>query len=300
MVHSFTEAEDENIASYVMELHQRSPNGNSIIMHYMLDWFKLPPSFDMTLWLSQILQGMSIKHAVEHWRRTMPRGMGTLYWQLNDCWPVASWASLDHNGRWKALNYMARHFFAPVVLSAVADWDTGSVELHVTSDKLTELAGVVRWKVTTTAGEVVASGEETAVIRPNQNTPITKLDLQDVVEEYGKRNLLVWMTLEVDGEVVSRNFAIFCRPKHLMLSRPEIAWEVVDEGNGRFQVTVSTDKPALWVWLEVEKAHIQASDNFFHLHPNQPHTVTFSIKEGTPGDVAQAVKVRSLYDTYQS
>ncbi len=300
MVHSFTETEDENIASYVMELHQRSPHGNSIIMHYLLDWFKLPPSFDMTLWLSQILQGMSIKHAVEHWRRTMPRGMGTLYWQLNDCWPVASWASLDYDGRWKALNYMARHFFAPVVLSAVADWDTGAVELHVTNDNLTELVGVINWEVTTTAGEMVASGSETAVIHPNQNTPISTLDLHSVVEAYGKRDLLVWMALEVGGEVVSRNFALFCRPKHLTLSQPELAWDVVDAGNGRYQVTISSAKPALWVWLEVEKAIIQASDNFFHLHPNQPQTVTFTLKEGDPQQIATALKVRSLYDTYQS
>jgi beta-galactosidase/beta-glucuronidase len=75
----------------------------------------------MTLWLSQILQGMAIKYAVEHWRRSMPRGMGTLYWQLNDCWPVASWASIDYHGRWKALHYMARHFFAPVLVSGLEE-----------------------------------------------------------------------------------------------------------------------------------------------------------------------------------
>ena len=78
-----------------MEHHQRSGTGNTTIMHYMLDWFRMPDGFDMTLWVSQILQGMAIKYAVEHWRRSMPRGMGTLYWQLNDCWPVASWASID-------------------------------------------------------------------------------------------------------------------------------------------------------------------------------------------------------------
>lgn len=93
-----------------MEHHQRSGIGNTTIIRYMLEWFRFPKDFDMTLWLSQILQGMAIKYAVEHWRRSMPRGMGTLYWQLNDCWPVASWSSLDCHGRWKALHYMARHF----------------------------------------------------------------------------------------------------------------------------------------------------------------------------------------------
>ena len=106
-----------------MEHHQRSGIGNTTIIHYMLDWFKLPTSFDMTLWLSQILQGMAIKYAVEHWRRAMPRGMGTLYWQLNDCWPVASWSSIDYFGNWKALHYMARDFFAPLLISGLEDSD---------------------------------------------------------------------------------------------------------------------------------------------------------------------------------
>ena len=80
----------------------------------------------MNLWLTQILQGMAIKYAVEHWRRGMPRGMGTLYWQINDCWPVASWSSVDSLGRWKALHYMARRFFAPLLISGLEDWDTGT------------------------------------------------------------------------------------------------------------------------------------------------------------------------------
>jgi beta-mannosidase len=222
MVRSFAKPEDENVTSFVMEHHQRHPNGNSIIMHYMLSWFRLPMSFDMTLWLSQILQGMSIKHAVEHWRRTMPRGMGTLYWQLNDCWPVASWSSLDSDGRWKALHYMARNFFAPLLLSSIPNPDDGSVEIHATSDLLSEMAGVVQWQVTTTSGEEVGRGQETAVIHPNQNTPITTLDLQPLLQQYGARNLLVWLQLQVDGAIVSENLAIFARPKHLLLAQPEI------------------------------------------------------------------------------
>ena len=105
-----------------MEHHQRSGIGNTVIMQYMMDWFRLPTKFDMTLWLSQILQGVAMKYAVEHWRRSMPRGMGTLYWQLNDCWPVASWSSLDYFGRWKALHYMARKVRRrPLPVSGVAE-----------------------------------------------------------------------------------------------------------------------------------------------------------------------------------
>jgi beta-mannosidase len=283
-----------------MEHHQRHPNGNSIIMHYMLSWFRLPMSFDMTLWLSQILQGMSIKHAVEHWRRTMPRGMGTLYWQLNDCWPVASWSSLDSDGRWKALHYMARNFFAPLLLSSIPNPDDGSVEIHATSDLLSEMAGVVQWQVTTTSGEEVGRGQETAVIHPNQNTPITTLDLQPLLQQYGARNLLVWLQLQVDGAIVSENLAIFARPKHLLLAQPEIDWEVSKGANGDYHITLTTTQPALWVWLEVTLP-TQLSDNFFHLQGGNGRTITLTTddQEHDISIIKNNITVHSLYDTYQ-
>jgi beta-galactosidase/beta-glucuronidase len=138
IVDFYTEAGDRNITSYIMEWHQRSQIGNDAIIQYIISWFRLPTSFDMLLWLSQILHGIGMKYAVEHWRRSMPRGMGTLYWQINDCWPVASWASIDYYRNWKALHYMARDFFAPLLVSGGEDPQTGTVELHVTSDQLQE------------------------------------------------------------------------------------------------------------------------------------------------------------------
>ena len=300
MVRTYTQPEDENITSYIMEHHQRNSRGNSIIMHYLLDWFRLPTSFESNLWLSQILQGMSVKHAVEHWRRTMPRGMGTLYWQLNDCWPVASWSSLDYNGRWKALHHMARHFYAPLLVSAVPNLDDGTVAVHVTNDHLQEISGIVGWEVTTVAGERVAEGEETAVIGSNQNTPITTLDLQPLVSEYGKRNLLVWLTLRVDEDIVSTNLALFARPKHLTLPDPEILCAIEEMGNGRYQITLSSEQPALWVWLET-KDGTQISDNFFHLRPGISHVVRLTTTEQMAPitEIINSIDVHSLVDTYQ-
>ncbi|NQZ68480.1 MAG: glycoside hydrolase family 2 protein [Lentisphaeria bacterium] len=117
----FAEKEDRNLTSYIMEFHQRSGIGNSTIMSYMMEWFRLPYGFENTVWLSQIQHGMAMKYAVEHWRRSMPQGMGTVYWQLNDCWPGPSWASIDCHGRWKACQYMARHFFNPLLISGLDD-----------------------------------------------------------------------------------------------------------------------------------------------------------------------------------
>ena len=301
-VRTYTEPGDRNITSFVMEHHQRSGIGNSTIIHYMLDWFRLPPSFDMTLWLSQILQGMAIKYAVEHWRRAMPRGMGTLYWQLNDCWPVASWSSIDYFGNWKALHYMARHFFAPLLVSGLEDAETGTVEIHVTSDLLDAADGLASWTLTDTVGKTLAQGSTAVHAGPRQDTLVETLDLSDWIEAEGVRNLLLWLDLEVDGEVVSTNFVNFARPKHLNLVEAKVEAEVKVEGAGEdsFEVTLTTDVPALWVWLEIEDQPASYSNNFVHLRPGKPVTITVEPRQPLGADAfAQRLMVRSLVDTYQ-
>lgn len=301
MVRTFTEPADENITSYIMEHHQRHSSGNSIIMHYLLDWFRLPTSFDMNLWLSQILQGMAMKHAVEHWRRTMPRGMGTLYWQLNDCWPVASWSSLDYDGRWKALHYMARHFYAPLLVSAVPNLDDGTVAVHVTSDQRQDVDAEVRWQVTTVQGEKVDAGAQAATFPANSNTALMTLDLSKALNKFGPRNLLVWLELRDDEAVLSENLALFARPKHLALANPVIEWEVQESTGDGYVINIRTSEPTLWVWLESADGAFRASDNFFHLRPHQARKITLFPR--SPGhdvsDLKNAISIRSLVDTYQ-
>ena len=301
MVRTFTEPADENITSYIMEHHQRHPSGNSIIMHYLLDWFKLPTSFDMTLWLSQILQGMSVKHAVEHWRRTMPRGMGTLYWQLNDCWPVASWSSLDYDGRWKALHYMARHFYAPLLVSAVPNVADGSVAIHVTSDKRVDVIGELRWEVTTVTGERVTAGAQTAKLPGNKNSSLLTLDLKAAVDEYGPRDLLVWLELWVGEALASENLALFARPKHLPLAEPVFDFDVRELGDGQYSLDLTAAQPALWVWLESAGDGLHFADNFFHCRPNKGRSVILTAEspERTQAQIKQAITIRSLADTYR-
>ena len=100
-----------------MEQHQKNDSGNSLMVGQMLDTFRLPKDFELLVDLSMALQAEGIRYGVEHWRRHPDRVAGIVYWQLNDCWPVASWASLDYFVRWKALHYAARRFFAPLLLS---------------------------------------------------------------------------------------------------------------------------------------------------------------------------------------
>ena len=301
VINSYTLPEERNITSYIMEWHQRSGIGNDAIIQYMLSWFQLPTKFEMLIWLSQVLQGIGMKYAVEHWRRSMPRGMGTLYWQINDCWPAPSWASIDSQGNWKALHYMARDFFAPLLISAIEDWQHGTVEVHVTSDFLQELSGQVRWTLTDTDGNVLAQNTlDCSRFAPQADTKVCLLQFKDHLKEYGSRKLLVWLELLVHGEIASENLVTFTRPKHLDLRDPELTAQTREETPGVFWVTISAKRPALWVWPELDGVQASYSDRFFHLVPGKPAEIRVQPAEPiTLAAFQQTLRLHSLTDTYQ-
>ncbi|MDT8390818.1 MAG: glycoside hydrolase family 2 protein [Lentisphaeria bacterium] len=300
-VRGYTEPRDRNVTTAVMEHHQRSGIGNTTIMQYMLDWFRMPTAFDMTLRASQILQGMAITYAVEHWRRGMPRSMGALYWQHNDCWPVASWASIDYHGRWKALHYMARHFFAPLLVSGVEDLKNHTVDVHVTSDLQKSLPATLTWVATDVAGGVLDSGETRVRTPVNGNLRALTIDLKKVVKQAGKRNVMVWLELSAEGRERCVSLVTFVKPKHLELATdPGVSMSVTETGEA-FRVTLKTKRPALWAWLELDNLEARFSDNYLHLRPAR--TVTIDVTPGQPvtlDEVKEKISVHSLVDTYRT
>ena len=302
----FTVPEDRNITSYVMEHHQRSAIGNATIIEYLLSWFQLPTSFDMMLWMSQILQAMAMKYAVEGWRRNMPRTMGALYWQLNDLWGAPTWSGLDYLGNWKALQYLAARFFAPVLISGVEDSSTGTVAVHVTSDATTPIEGIARWQVTTTRGETVASGEQVVTAAPQSSAVVLTLECSAWIAQHGERSLLVWLEWVTSAGVESDNLVTFARPKHLDLAPPKITVTVADHPSpaSTYMLEVVSGTPALFVWLEladVDQDGVTArfSDNFFHLAPGQTVAVEVSGIAPLAADVLrQQLRVYSLVDSF--
>lgn len=291
----FTLPEDRNLTSYVMEHHQRSGIGNGTIVHYLLDWFRLPSSFDSLVWLSQIVQGMAMSYAVEGWRRNLPRSMGALYWQLNDMWPAPSWSSLDWKGNWKALHYMARRFFAPSLVSGVVDADQQRVHVHVTHEGRAPLTGRVRVTITDAGGKPLRTLTLPAALASGTSALIGTIDLAADVRARSERDLLVWLDLLADdahgGEAhLSDALLTLCRPKHLELRRPDIQTVITPSADGQYAVTLSADHAALYVWIDAPEA--RPSDGFFHLRPGVARTVRVDAV-----DLA-ALRVRSLFDTY--
>lgn len=299
-IRSFTRAGDRNLASPVMEHHQRCSIGNTLIMQYLLEWFRLPGEFEDQIRVSQILQGMAMKYAVEHWRRSMPRGMGTLYWQLNDCWPVASWAGLDSYGRWKALHYMARHFYAPVLVSGLEDTEKGTVEIHGTNDLTQKQEGTLAWILTDAAGKIIVRDRSEVALRRLADTKLLTLELDEALAEYGPRDLLLWLDLNVKGGPRSENLVTFARPKGLELQTPKLRPAVKTRKDGRFEVTLKAERPALWAWLDLDGVDARFSDNFLHVRPGRQVRITASPVRSLPAaEFRRRLTVRSLVDTYR-
>ena len=301
---------ERNITSRIMEHHQRSPIGNDAIVQYMLEWFQLPSREDMVLWTSQILQGLAVTYGVEHWRRSAPRGMGTIYWQLNDCWPVASWSSIDWEGRWKALHYLAVRAYAPLLLSTIVDDEAGTITLYVTSDEPQPCRADVQWKMWTVDGECIALGEEDVDIPAAGTVEVVSLEFDEQIEQLGAHSLILLGTLTRDGRVESDAMASFLRPKHLDLRDPQLRvqrqpmeGDIADAAGYRETWTIEADKPALWVWPDVPGSDLRYSDRFFHLEPGTPRSVVVGARTAEAAareEWRKAVgRVYSLFDTYR-
>ena len=193
-VEQFTLPDDRNIFSRVMERHQRNQAANGKILSYLSQTFRYPNSFDDLLYASQLMQAEAIRYGVEHWRRNRGRCMGAIIWQLNDIWPVASWASIDYYGRWKALHYAAKRFFAPVMISAEEEGELSqnpkineyhpaplekSFRLNVCNETLRDVTGEVVWALRTPDGAIVRQNQQTLTIPAMSAKWLDKVDCAD-------------------------------------------------------------------------------------------------------------------------
>ena len=295
-IRTYAAEADWNMTSYIMEQHQKNASGNALMVGQMLDTFRLPQNFESLVYLSMVLQAEGIRYGVEHWRRHTQRVSGTLYWQLNDCWPVASWSSLDYFGRWKALHYAARRFYAPVLLSIEDAPPCQSVFLS--SDLLEAWQGAVRWALTTLDGEILTSGEKAARVEPLGVTAVETLDFAEFLDEDTRRELVFVAELWQGDRRLAGQTAFFAPTKHLSLVDPQISAGVTLK-DGLLTIELSARSLARLVECSLAGADIVFSDNYFDLPARQVVRVTAPLPAGW--DLAKAraaLKVRSVYDTY--
>ena len=298
-VSSYTKAEDRaSVLTPVMQWHQRSSgNGNQRIQQTTLRYFKAPKDFENALWLSQLLQAYGVKMGAEHWRRTMPKSMGCLFWQYNDCWPVASWSSVDYYGRWKALQYFAKRFYAPLLVSALEEPGQNQVKLFVSSDRGETCCGKLSWEVTDPSGRRLLSSDLSVEIPSRACREVKTLELGDLVQQNGQEKLLVWLKLMVNDTVESENLVTLVRPKSIPLVAPQFKTAIRKAPEG-FYVTVNAQHPALWCWLSLDDLDAHYSDNFVHVRPGQPAKILVTpARHMSEPEFTKALRVCSLFET---
>jgi beta-mannosidase len=294
-VEAFTLPEDRTgILTSVMLAHQKNQQGNAIIRDYLLRDYLEPKDFASFLYVSQVLQAEGIKIGAEHLRRNRPRTMGSLYWQLNDCWPVASWSSLDYFGRWKALQYYARRFYAPLLVSP--HLENGAVAVYVVSDRTEPVAGRLRVRPMTLSGETLSERTEAIEIpalssRIYAQLPLAAIDLRG----HDRAAVFVSTDLEVGGEIVARNLSYLQPTKAVRLPRADLTAEVVPDGTGAV-VRLSSKVLARSVQVTLGDLPADVSDNYFDLLPGE--TVAIRIIGADAEAVRRALQVRSLADAF--
>ena len=296
-VKSYCPPDEFNVTAPVMEWHQRNSGGNQRINEMFARYFRLPVGFPSFLYLSQVQQALAIKIAVEHWRHLQPTCMGTIYWQLNDNWPVASWSSLEYSGKWKQLHYHARRFFAPVIISAFQT-KHDEVELWVTNDRPEPADASVTAQIIGFDGAVIGSEVLKVTVAPGSAHLLAKRPVSEfaaTTADRGTRFLQLSLTAKAGGESFTHvNTHVFTEYKRCTLADAKVTTHV--QG---FQVTVATDKPALFVNLNADGLAGEFDDNSLTLLPGQPRTLTFVPKGHVDqAAFANALSVLHLRSTY--
>jgi beta-mannosidase len=299
---------DWNLGSPMLDHHQRCPVGNARILYYMAQQFRLPKDFASFVYLSQVLHAEAMRVGVEHWRRLRDRCSGALYWQLNDCWPVSSWASIDYYGRWKALQYATRRFYAPVLLSTEVEKD--GVSIAVTNDGAAPWRGEVRWSLERLDGEVAASGREPVDAAAVATTPVRLVPVANQADPNVRRETILVAELWGDGGLVTRTVTTFGPDKQLLLGRPKVEWSVAAETGGgsvggvaaggrRVVAHLRSETLARWVELALDGADAMFDDNYVDLPAGREVAIGFELPDGWTLDRArEALRIRSVIDTY--
>ena len=280
------------------EWHQKNPGGNRRIRETMVRYFGEAKDFESELILSQFQQGMAIRTAVEGWRAAMPRCMGTLFWQLNDNWPVASWSSVEYGGKWKPLQYMARRFFEPVAVVARPGAD-GAIEVYGLNDTACEVRGELEVEYWPYGGRKSTMSRKTGVVlSPNGATRLTPLGITESARRGGE---FVVLTLRTDRGV-SQGEWHFVPYREAAIEKARVTARATPAAGGTFSVELSSDRPAFFVWLDVRGVRGEFSDNCFTLLPGRDVTVVFTPKSGESvqaEEFAARLKVLSLSDLLQ-
>ena len=288
-IKAFAKDEDMNCFSRVMENHQKCKSGNMKILMYLADNYLYPNSFEDLVYASQLLQADAIKYGVEHFRRCRGYTMGSVYWQFNDCWPVASWSSVDSFGRYKALHYAAKKFYAPVLMGLFLE--KGGLCVNISNETMNDFEGKVVIKVSDSDFNVLEGYEINVAVPELASKDVFSVDITPD-NKYGE--YIIGELYGKDGELIMRKTELFTAPKHYEWKKPEIKVEMTDMADG-VSINVSSDVFAKGVYLDFEGCDPKLSDNFFDITDKKSYTV-FAKTDLSATQLKDRVRVMSVYN----
>jgi beta-mannosidase len=295
-IESYSKPVDRELYSAVMLNHQKHPIGNELIETYMKREYKVPKDFRSFVYVSQLVQAYGIKIAVEAQRRAMPYCMGTLYWQLNDCWPVASWSGTDYYNRPKALHYFVKKAYAPILISSVIEDDT--LKVYITSDIQVKSLGYLTLTILGFDGEILWEKDLEIELDANSSKSYFQARPDEILDPLKKSQAVLVARFNVHGIIKSENLLYFDNPMKLSLEIPEITVDTRQVENG-YEINLFCDKLAKNVYLSLkDDANGSFTDNYFDLLPNEGKTVYYLTKESNL-DLKGKLKITSLVDTYK-
>ncbi len=295
-VETFTEPQDRTgIFTPIMLAHQKNNEGNSLIQEYISRDYPQPKDFASFLYVSQVLQAEGVKIGAEHFRRSRPETMGSIFWQLNDCWPVASWSSIDYDGRWKALQYYARRFYAPILVSPHVE--DGAVKVYVVSDRTEIKPATLRVRLIDFDGKVLLEETHAVNVAPLASQvlltwPMTKLT--DAATDAAQ--LFVVADLSADGTEISRNLSYLLPVKQVHLKPADLSVETIGE-NGIYRIGITSPVLARSVYLSFGSLDVRLSDNYFDLLPGDTVEIQ-ATSASSLADLKAQLKVISLVDAF--
>ncbi|WP_145410668.1 beta-mannosidase [Paenibacillus xylanexedens] len=296
-VRTYAEEEDLALESEVMLAHQKNGAGNRLIKQYMDMYMHEPKDFPSFLYMSQVLQAEAMKTAIEAHRRRKPYCMGTLYWQMNDCWPVASWAGMDYLGRWKALQYYAKRSFSDVLIS-VDGTKEATTDIYLISDQLKAVKGTLQLRLIGFDGTVHREEEHEVTLAPNSGQQVLSLNQVEWLQELSPATTLLRLDLKQEGQADIVQEHYFAPSKDIGLKPAQIQLKEVKE-NDTVYLVLESDVLAKQVWISSEAEGV-FSDNFFDLIPGIPVKVKFTSRAGLQDSSAVSsagsIQVRSMGD----
>ncbi len=295
-VNTYTLPADRDIKSPVMLAHQRHPRGNQLIREYMLREYPEPKDFESFLYVSQVLQAEGIKIGAEHLRRIMPHNMGSLFWQINDCWPVASWSSIDYTGRWKALQYYARRFYSEILVSPHEE--NGNINVFVVSDRLRPVAAQLTLSLLDFDGHKLWGQQKQIEVAALNSKSYLTIPVVNLLAGNDSKRVFLFTELLVDGKRVSSNKHFFKPYRDLSIPLTQIKTDVVPVRGG-FNVSLSAEKFARAVYLSTPNHNGFFVDNYFDLIPGEKVDVKFRTATAIAlKDFRSDLRVRSMADAF--